>query len=108
MKKPLTACSKNSGWLLLEVVLSLSLLALVLLVSQTQLTAHWQELQHDQQQQRQALATKERTLMRWMLQNDQWSPQNDTQLRPACAECEGADLEQWFLSRFSSLETEME
>ena len=108
MKKPLTARSKNSAWLLLEVVLSLALLALVLFVSQAQLTAHWQELQHSQQQQRQSMATKERSLMRWLLQNKQWSPQGDSRLRPESEVCEGADLEQWFLSRFAPLDAETE
>ena len=90
---------RQKGWITLEVILCLTLFAVVLLAVQRQSAAQWQSVQQaevqrklDENQQKQAAMAQLVGSVAWLN-----SPTNSHKEEyPDCQKCKGSDLKNWF------------
>ena len=94
----------QQGWMMLEVLLCLALLAVVLHLAQGQSEAQWQSIQLAEEQRKleenQQKQASMATLMNSTLAGSiSWLSDNNSQTNlayPDCQQCTNSQLEQWF------------
>jgi cell division protein FtsB len=99
------AAPRQRGWILLEVILCLSLFAVVLHVVQRQTETQWHLFQQIEQDRQQGDYEQKRAAMTQLVGSAAWlnHPQESIkQGYPDCQKCTGDQLAQWFQTLPSS------
>ncbi|BDX03372.1 hypothetical protein MACH16_21200 [Marinomonas pontica] len=91
--------SRQSGWILLEVMLCLVLFAVVLRVSQQQTQGQWQSVQRAEERRKSYDNTLKQAAMAQLVGSVSWlegSPEVVKIEYPDCLQCTGSQLQNWF------------
>ncbi len=101
--------ANQQGWISLEVMLCLVLLAIVLHFAKAQNTTQWQTIQLAETSRKQQENEQKQALMAQLTQSSVWLDVENHSDYPDCQVCTGSQLEQWFsASLYSVSETEEE
>lgn len=91
--------SRQSGWIMLEVMLCLALFAVVLRVSQQQIEGQWQSVQRAEERRKRYENTLKQAAMTQLVGSVSWLEETPASVKidyPDCLQCTGSQLQHWF------------
>lgn len=93
--------SRQAGWMIFEILISLALLGLVLTLAQRQIVVQWQTIEHSKANQIKRENRSRADSMVSLTGQDTWREHvgfssSHRQTYPLCQHCSGEGLRQWF------------
>ncbi|SBS33352.1 hypothetical protein MSP8887_01928 [Marinomonas spartinae] len=105
------ARSRQAGWIIFEILISLALLGVVLTLAQRQAIVQWQTIEHSEANQIKRENRSRADAMVSLTGQDTWREHvgfssSHRQTYPLCQHCSGEGLQQWFdAAQSASLDT---